>query len=219
MNRVGYYCWAGPGTIRMINLKYFNPKIDKDSLLKSYDYDYLANIKKIFGITDFWATYSWGFSNEREQSDREFLINRVDNFKRLGIKLHAYIQGPNLVYQDFKDKDWFCIDEKDRPIMYFRGRRVVCLNNPDFRNYIKHKILNMYSKGFDGIFMDNIQMGQLGIPTPKGELPFNFIGCNCKFCKNGFASKYNLELPLDMEKDLEITKKYISFRVQVQVLF
>jgi len=213
MERIGYYCWAGPGTVRMLNLKYFNPKIDINSLMSSYDYDYPAKVKEKFAITDFWATYSWGFSDENEIEDRKFLLDRVDNFHKLGIKLHAYIQGLNLVYEDFKDKNWFCLDEKKRLISYFRGRKVTCLNNPEFREYIRNKILNMYDKGFDGIFMDNIQMGQLGIPTSKDFLPFNFVGCNCEICRAKFKSEYEAPIPLDMEKNLEITKNYLKFRV------
>lgn len=52
MKRIGYYCWAGPTTIDMINVKYFSPKINEHSLLTSYDYDTLALLKEIFGITD-----------------------------------------------------------------------------------------------------------------------------------------------------------------------
>jgi hypothetical protein len=35
LDRIGYYCWAGPGTIRMIKVKYFNPRIDEKSLMTS----------------------------------------------------------------------------------------------------------------------------------------------------------------------------------------
>jgi hypothetical protein len=70
--RTGFYCWAGPGTIRMIKLKFFNPKIDRHSLMHSYDYNYLSKAKELFGITDVWATYSWGFSPETEKEDYKF---------------------------------------------------------------------------------------------------------------------------------------------------
>lgn len=79
--RVGFYCWAGPDTIRMINLKFFNPGIDKESIMGSYEYDYLAQLKETFGVTDFWAMYSWGFSNRSERKQREFLIERIPTLK------------------------------------------------------------------------------------------------------------------------------------------
>ena len=56
----------------MIKLKFFNPKIDRHSLMHSYDYNYLSKAKELFGITDVWATYSWGFSPETEKEDYKF---------------------------------------------------------------------------------------------------------------------------------------------------
>jgi hypothetical protein len=56
----------------MIDVKYFDPKIDRQSLLACYDYDYVAKVKDLLGVTDYWVTYSWGFSDETEQEDREF---------------------------------------------------------------------------------------------------------------------------------------------------
>ena len=149
----------------MINLKFFNPRIDNQSLMSSYDLDYLSKVKEKFGVTDFWATYSWGFSEETEKPDREFLLSKLDNFKKLGIKLHAYVQGPNVVYSEFPNIDWYCCDEKNRPITYYRGRRVVCFNNPGFQEYKVKQIEKMLNLGFDGIYMDNIQMGQMAVPT------------------------------------------------------
>lgn len=215
-DRVGYYCWAGPGTIRMLNMKFFNPKIDINSLMSSYDYDYLAKVKDKFGVTDFWATYSWGFSPEVEKEDYEFLLSKLDNFKKLGIKLHAYIQGPNLVYSQFPDVDWFCEDERGRPVTYYRGRRVTCLNNPEFREFINNKIRSTYGLGFDGIYVDNIQMGQLAIPTFNHQLPFVFCGCHCKYCREKFYKDTGSDIPvIGFNKDAELAKKYLNWRVGV----
>src|SRR5882724_9950372 len=138
--RRGLYSWAGPGTARMIQLKFFHPRIDTESLMHAYDYENLARMQETFGITDAWATYSWGFSDKTEEEDRKFLLDRVDNFKKLGIKVHAYIQGTNLVYAGFPDKSWYSRDEHGRPVVYHRGRLVTCLNNPEFREYIVNKI-------------------------------------------------------------------------------
>ncbi|MEP7103985.1 MAG: putative glycoside hydrolase [Candidatus Dojkabacteria bacterium] len=211
-DRVGYYCWAGPDTIRMTNLKFFNPKIDIGSLMKSYDYEYLAKVKEIFNITDFWASYSWGFSEKSEQEQYDFLLSKLDNFKKLGIKLHAYIQGTNLVYEDYKDKDWFCKDEKGRLVSYYRGRKVVCLNNPEFKNYLIQKIQKTYNLGFDGIFIDNIQMGQIPIPSYSSNQLFTFAGCKCSVCINKFYNDYSKEIP-DVIEDLN-TSEYLKFRVK-----
>ena len=212
-DRVGFYSWAGPDTIKMIQLKFFNPKIDSKSILASYDYEYLKKAKEIFGITDFWGMYSWGFANESEKQQRDFLISKIENFKKLGIKLHAYVQGPNIVSKEFKDVDWYCVDNKNRRIAYYTGRQVVCINNPHFVEYKSKIVEEMCQQDFDGIYMDNIQMGQLGIPLYDNNSPFIFAGCACKYCQKKFKSRYSQSIPTDFEKNKELTNLYLDFRV------
>ncbi len=210
--KVGFYCWAGPGTIRMLKLKFFRPEVDTESLMTSYNYDYLARVQEVFGITDVWATYSWGFSPQTEQRDYDFLLSKLENFHRLGLKVHAYIQGTNLVYEDFKDTDWFCKDERGRPITYYRGRRVTCVNNPGFGEYITNKTHSLIGKGFDGVFMDNLVMGQTPFTIFKHNLPFVFAGCRCFYCQIAFRKSYGEEIPRDFEKDKTLTRAYLNFR-------
>jgi len=219
LNRIGYYCWAGPGTIRMIRVKYFTPRIDEQSLMTSYDYDYLAKAKELFGITDFWATYSWGFSDKTEQEDRSFLLDRLDNFKRLGIKVHAYIQGPNLVYDEFPDKTWWARDEKDRLIPYYRGRRMCSIHNQGYVDYVVEKIRATHGLGFDGIFVDNIQHGQLGVPTQPGNLPFVFCGDYSAPARAEFRAETGTDIPDDFERDPDLTATYLNFRVEANTRY
>jgi len=211
--RRGQYCWAGPGTIRMIQLKFFHPRIDTESLMHAYDYDYLAKMQETFGITDVWATYSWGFSDKTEEEDRKFLLERVDNFKKLGLKVHAYIQGTNVVYAGFPDRQWYCRDEHGRPIVYHRGRLVTCLNNPEFREYISEKIRGMHGKGFDGIFMDNVQMGQLGLVFSKSDFPAAFTGCACRYCNGLFRERTDEYVPKNHKK-AGLLEEYLKFRTE-----
>ena len=46
------------------------------------------------------------------------------------------------------------------------------------------------------------------------ELPFVFAGCNCKYCKKKFFEQAGENIPLDFEKDGNLTKQYLNFRVQ-----
>ena len=48
----GIYYWAGPGTIRMINLKFFRPRIDEEGLLRAYDADRLERLQRTLDIND-----------------------------------------------------------------------------------------------------------------------------------------------------------------------
>lgn len=213
--RIGSYAWGGPGTVRMINLKFFDPRIDTASLMRAYDYDYLAAMQEKFGITDVWATYSWGFALEREREDHQFLITRVKNFKKLGLKVHAYIQGTNLVYDDYADTSWFCRDERERLVPYHRGRKITCVNNPGFRAYIAEKIRSMRGHGFDGIFMDNVQMGQLafGGIRHRAKMPIAFAGCNCLHCRIAFHEATDLPIPHKLAKN-DAAAAYLEFRVR-----
>lgn len=218
--RVGFYCWGGPGTIRMTKVKYFNPRIDEASMMSCYDYDYLARAQELFGITDVWATYSWGFSDRTEEEDHRFLLDRLDNFKRLGMRVHAYVQGPNLVSAEFPDKDhWWARDERGRTITYYRGRLLCSIHQPDYVDYVVKKIQKTYGLGFDGIYIDNIQHGQLGVPTRAGELPFVFTGDRSEAAQAAFRADTGLEIPTDFEADPALTQEYLNFRVRANTCF
>ncbi len=219
LQKVGFYSWAGPGTARILKTKYFDPKINIQSLKSSYDYDYLKKAKKTFGITDAWVSYSWGFSDKHEQEDYHFILTRLKNFKKLNIKTHAYLQGCNLVYSDFKDNDFWCRDEKGRFVTYYKGRKVACVNNPYFVTFFKNRLEQLLKHDFDGVYVDNIQMGQLGVPMSKGELPFVFAGCNCSYCQRLFKAKYKKPIPVDFETNPITTKKYLDFRVDSLTTF
>lgn len=220
-DRVGYYLWGGPGTIRITQVKYFSPRFDEHSMMTCYDYDYLAKAQDLFGITDCWVTYSWGFADKTEEEDRRFILDRLDNFKRLGIRTHAYIQGPNLVFDEFPDKpDWWARDEKGRRIWYYRGRGVCSIHNEEYVDYLVNKIEATHGLGFDGIYIDNVQHGQLGTPTVKeGELPFVFCGDASPAARAAYQAETGLPIPEDFELDLELTRSYLDFRVRSNTAF
>ena len=187
--------------------------------MECYDYNYLEQVKELFGVTDYWVTYSWGFSDKTEQEDREFILQRLDNFKKLDIRVHAYIQGPNLVYDEFKDTDWWALDEYQRLVPYYRGRRVCSIHNQDYVDYVVNKIENTYGLGFDGIYIDNIQHGQLGIPNQPGELPFVFCGDYSQAAQADFYKDTGSQIPRDLEADPELTNEYLQFRVRANTRF
>jgi hypothetical protein len=203
----------------MIETKFFSPRIDEKSLMESYDYDYIAKAQEVFGITDFWATYSWGFHPSIEQEDYDFILSRLQNFHKLGIKVHAYIQGPNVVTSGFADKQWYAKDHKKRRISYYRSRDMVCLNSQEYIDFTAQKILSLKDSGFAGIFIDNIQMGQLGMPLYYKNRPFVFAGCTCEVCQKKFLDMSGTHIPTDFEKDPDITSEYLKFRVDSTTSF
>ncbi|MFW5692411.1 MAG: hypothetical protein ACOCX3_03580 [Chloroflexota bacterium] len=215
----GYYCWGGPGTIRMIGVKEFAPRIDEHSLLTCYDYDYVARVQELFGVTDYWVMYSWGFADATEAEDRRFIAERIDNFKRLGIRVHGYIQGPNLVYDEFPQVDWWARDHRHRRITYYRGRHMCSIHHEGYAQYVLNKIRGTYDLGFDGIFVDNIQHGQLGVPAAEGRMPFVFCGDYSPAARAAFRAETGQDIPTDLELDPDLTRLYLDFRARANEAF
>lgn len=210
---VGYYCWAGPGTVRMIDTKYFDPNIDVESLMSSYDLQYLSEIKEKLGVTDVWATYSWGYNSQTEAEDYQFLVSRISNFHKLGMRLHAYVQGTNLVYAEYQDQDVWARDNFGRLMAYSKGRKLTCVNNPNFQAEFYRKVTQAAQENFDGIFIDNVHMGQMA--PSFGAKPVSFVGCYCQYCQQLFKEQTGQKIPrfLTWAKP-EILQAYLDFRAQ-----
>ena len=204
--RAGLYCWAGPGTLRMTALKFFSAPVERESVMRSYDADVLARTKDLLGLTDAWVTYSWGFPKAVEREDEEFLRSKLGNFRRLGIRTHAYVQGMNLV-REGAAADYWCRDARGRPIPYHRGRSLCCPNNPAFRAYLLSRVEDACREEVDGVFVDNFHLGQF--PVPAGGAVTSF-GCHCAYCRASFGE----EIPRGGAVDDDRVRAYIDFRAE-----
>ncbi len=207
--RSGAYYWAGPGTIRMIDLKYFSPRIDREAFLHAYDVPVLRQMQSTLGTTDAWVTYSWGFSDRTERPDRLFLRKKLQNFHRLGIRTHAYVQGTNLVRDEHTEHDYYCRDHRDRTIPYHRGRLLCCVNNPHFRSLLLSRVEAACGEDVDGVFIDNFHFGQFPIPVGKY---LTFFGCRCAYCRRLFQRETGFDIPLQHDVTDAKTQAYIAFR-------
>lgn len=212
MQRAGVYCWAGPGTERMIHLKYPHHKIDRHSIWRSYDHDQLQQATAKLGITDAWVSYSWGFSEQTERDDYQFLRDRLSNFQRLNIKTHAYVQGTNLVWAEHQDEDYYCRDYRGRLIPYHRGRKLTCPNNPAFKAYIQRKVGLALREEVDGVFVDNMHFGLF--PVMLGKNRSTFFGCQCVHCQERFKREMGAAIPGLFDLHSELFEDYIDFRVR-----
>lgn len=208
-HRVGIYAWAGPGTIRLLQTKYPSPRIDEDSFLHLYDHHYLSQVQKLFGVTDAWVTYSWGFSSKKEHEDYSFLRHHLPVFKQLGIKTHAYVQGLNVVTADFVDQDLFCRDGWGKLVPYSRGRTFVCPNNPAVRTLLGDRVRLASEEDCDGVFVDNILFGLPPFTVHSDILPF--FGCSCTHCQTAFKAAFGYSLPTKEKRDNQIGD-YLQFR-------
>jgi hypothetical protein len=211
--RIGLYAWGGPGTIRLLKVKYHSPQIDERSFMSLYDAEFLQEAQQKIGVTDMWVTYSWGFSDSTEHVDRRFIVERLENFQRQGIATHAYIQGLNLVTEEFKTQDVFCRDSRGRLLPYSKGRSLTCPNNPAARDIITHRVEAACQEAFDGIFVDNILFG---LPPFFFRSDYtSFWGCSCDCCQRQFRSDYGYTLPLSEKSGEQVIADYIDFRCRI----
>ncbi|RJR15438.1 hypothetical protein C4579_02250 [Candidatus Microgenomates bacterium] len=209
-DRAGLYYWAGPGTIRMIELKFPGARIDYASLLASYDLSVLQKLQEKLSLTDVWVSFSWGFSQKTEAEDYAFIREKLAHFRKLNLRVHAYVQGLNLVVDDNQDHDYYGKDWYGRLLPYHRGRKMTCPNNPYFQKYIAQKIHLALKEDFDGVFVDNVNFGQFPILVAGGWT--TFFGCKCIYCQNEFKKQTGLEIPKLFHIGSDVYNAYLAFR-------
>lgn len=210
MQRVGLYAWGGPGTIRLLQVKYHSPRIDEASFMKLYDPAFLDDAQHKLGVTDMFVTYSWGFSDETEQPERQYIVERLPNFQQRDIATYAYVQGLNVVTSEFPDRDIFCHDSAGNLLPYSRGRSLTCPNKPGARAIIRQRVEAACQEDFTGIFIDNILFG---LPPFYFRRDYaSFFGCSCDSCRRAFQDQYGYALPVDKFLGESQLADYLSFR-------
>lgn len=210
MSRIGIYAWGGPGTIRLLRTKYHNPSIDEGSFLRLYEPGYLAAARQKLGVTDMWVTYSWGFSDATEAEDRRYIVERLPNFRREHIAAHAYVQGFNLVTDEFAGQDPFCRDSRGRLLPYSKDRSQTCPNNPQARDILLRRVEAACREPFDGVFIDNIIAGLPPFFVRRDYA--SFFGCSCRHCRERFRSQYGYALRPGTKLGEKQIADYLSFR-------
>lgn len=209
-NPVGLYLWAGPGTIDLLGVKYPRPRIDHQGHMRAYDPDYLRQVQAICGVTDLWATFSWGFSEAREQPHRRFITERLAGIHRLGLRAIGYVQGFNVVTDDFRDRDFFCRDVRGKLLPYSRGRSLTCPNHPATVELIRQRVQAACESGFDAVFVDNILFGLP--PFFVSQQAASFFGCACAHCRQQFRHRFGYELNPAEKFGKHAIDDYLTFR-------
>lgn len=204
------YAWGGPGTIRLLQTKYFQPKIDTQSFQSLYDPDTLDLFQERFGTTDMFVTYSWGFSDKTEQEDRLFLRNKLKHFQKRNIATYAYVQGLNLVYPEWKQADLFCKGPKGQVLFYSKDRAFTCPNNPLATHILEKRVAQAALEDVTGVFVDNILFGLP--PAFIYENHTSFFGCSCRYCQKAFQKMYGFALPCGKKNSKQVIQDYLRFR-------
>ncbi len=208
--RSALYAWGGPGTVRLLKTKYFSPKVHQQSFCDIYQPDFLKKARQIFGTTDMFVTYSWGFSDKTEREDRAFILSRLKNFAAEDIKTYAYIQGFNLVYNEFPEQDLWCRNSYGDVLMYSKDRAFTCPNNPQAIKIIKDRIRQASAEKFEGIFVDNLLFGLPPLYIYTNET--SFFGCSCLYCQKAFKKFSGYPLTLGRKKSEQVIADYLMFR-------
>lgn len=205
----GLYAWGGPQTIRLLQKKYHSPKIDIQSFESLYDVERMKQAIDVFDAHDIWISYSWGFSQSNEYEDQKGIASKIHTLQSLGLRVHLYVQGLNLVSSDFDIGALACIDPYGRTIPYSKGRSLVCPNNPKVIDILVERVRKAAIENADGVYVDNILFGFPPAFIRSDFAPF--FGCSCQHCQKDFYSQfgYSLTFPIEGTKHLQ---DYLDFR-------
>ena len=208
------YLWAGPGTVRMIRLKYMNAQVDEQVHIEAHTPVGAHRLAQEAGFNWAYLMYDWGFPPETEQEDWEAFCQAVQIYHAAGIRVFGYIQTSNCVYAgSYRRKDWYVMDASGRPFYYYTGRYMTCWSHPEWSSHLREMIRGILEAGADGIYFDNPWHGVQ--PVHFGGAWLGSAGCYCPRCQAAFREATGLEIPaqIDPETD-EVNRHYLRWRAE-----
>lgn len=208
------FLWGGPGTRRMLRIKFMNAPIDD----KVYDLAHSIDGAEMVAQMGFnWAflAFNWGFPPEIEEQDWESFRSAVLHFHKAGVKIFGYIQSSNCVYQGtYLAKDWYALDPYGRKIPYFRGRYYTSLSNASWLAEVRERVRKIVEAGADGIYFDNAWVGGTGLDV--AEMPLGPIGSYDDHSRRAYSNAFNgAEIPLILDTRDALTRQYLRWRTDV----
>jgi len=173
--------WLKPGTVRFARFDGGPLETQKASRaawaakFSPQDFDVLTNLYGKHGdrmvdllqqarINFVWVTYSVGFSQQDEESQRAAVREIVKKLHAHGIKAAAYMCAISVFWESmFKDVPqsvkWLMFDGKGAPYRYSDGqdalRFIADIDSPDWVEYQKRRVGEIIDDGLDAIFFDN----------------------------------------------------------------
>lgn len=205
------YLWAGPGTVRMNQLKFMQVPVDISVHLQAHQKIGASLIVNKMKQNWIHLTYSWGFPPEIEIEDWNSFQEAADVYHQLGEKVFAYIQTSNCVYEGtFTQKNWYARDPSGKKFHYYTNRYMTCFQNIGWINYLKERILDAVVKGADGIFFDNLWYGCQ--PSSLFNTWLGNAGCYCPNCVKSYKSENNSPIPEVIDTSNPEVIKYLTWR-------
>jgi len=205
------YLWAGPGTIRMNQLKFMGVNVNENVHLNAHKRPGAEIV--VHDMYQNWIhlTYSWGFPPEIELEDWNSFEVATREYHRLNAQVFAYIQTSNCVYSDsFTKKNWYANTPDGEKIYYYSGRFMTCLQNHDWLDYLKERIKDAIDRGADGIFFDNLWNGLQ--PNSLFNTWLGGAGCYCETCQQTYLQETGFQAPTFIDLKSKKSIRYIEWR-------
>jgi hypothetical protein len=156
---------------------------------------------------------NWGFPPEREGPHWDDFARAAAVYRAAGFRVIGYVQASNCVVSgSYADRDWYAVTPDGRPVPYYHGRRMTCLNHPDWRREVRAHALRVIELGGDGVFFDNIWMGATA--WVMGGRLGGFAGCACRHCRGAFRASSGGEIPARLRGGRE-DAVYLRWRADV----
>lgn len=205
------YLWAGPSAIRMNRLKFMNAAVDEQVHLDAHSPIGASIAKDEMALNWAYLMYDWGFPPEIEKEDFQSFQQAVHSFHTRGIKVFAYIQTSNCVFQgSYQEKDWYALDPSGRKIHYYTGRYMTCWQNPDWIANLENLVKLAVETGADGVFFDNPWYGEQLLNL--SGIWFGAAGCYCPRCRKAYNEAAGAPIPETFFSINDAQAKYIQWR-------
>lgn len=207
------YLWAGPGTVRMNQLKFMGVNVDVPVHMSAHQGEGVNRVVNNFYQNWIHLTYNWGFPPEIEKEDWDSFEIATQEYHRRNAKVFAYIQTSNCVYDgSFKDKNWYALDPNGEKIYYYSGRYLTCFQNPEWTAYLHERISDAINRQSDGIFFDNLWYGLQ--PNSLFNTWLGGAGCYCPTCQEIYHREVGLTIPRMIDLKHPDVINYLQWRSQ-----
>lgn len=208
------YLWAGPGTVRMNQLKFMGAPVNADGHREAHTPVGAQRMAQEAQFSWAYLMYDWGFPPEVAQQDWQDFAKAVDVYHKAGIKVFGYVQTSNCVQDgSYKDKDWYALDPKGRPFYYYTGRYMVCWRNAQWQAHLRDVVRGIVEAKADGVFFDNPWYGAQ--PIHAGRSWLGPVGCYCDRCQTAFWEAAHHQIPTTVTPaDDEESQHYIHWRAK-----
>jgi len=116
---------------------------------------------KTAGVNWAWVTWSVGFSHETEEAQRRELRPYINECRKNGIRVAAYISIANMFWRDMfanvpVSKTWVDVVPDGSPRFYsFPNRYMARISHPEWLDYAKDRVRAAMEAGVDSFWIDN----------------------------------------------------------------